>query len=154
MTLRPEYALGHSPYNAFLFAAVGEEQVGVPLTVLSALTRLGFDPWEVAARLSDLPREAATQSLATMIAKLPEGNWKASDSGAIAARLVHWLPGQSAHAVPPMEAAHIENRKMKTGLAKALAWAVLAAAVLFFTLHVFSSNNLEVDGGGGGSTQQ
>ena len=25
MTLRPEYSLGHSEYNAFLFAAVGEE---------------------------------------------------------------------------------------------------------------------------------
>ena len=28
MTLRPEYSLGHSAYNAFLFAAVGEEKVG------------------------------------------------------------------------------------------------------------------------------
>ena len=45
MTLRPEYSLGHSEYNAFLFAAVGEEKVGQPLTVLTALTRLGFDPW-------------------------------------------------------------------------------------------------------------
>jgi len=44
MTLRPEYSLGHSEYNAFLFAAVGEEKVGLPLTVLTALTRLGFDP--------------------------------------------------------------------------------------------------------------
>jgi hypothetical protein len=41
MTLRPEYSLGHSEYNAFLFAAVGEEKVGLPLTVLTALTRLG-----------------------------------------------------------------------------------------------------------------
>ena len=40
MTLRPEYSLGHSEYNAFLFAAVGEENVGT-LTVLTALTRLG-----------------------------------------------------------------------------------------------------------------
>ena len=53
MTLRPEYSLGHSEYNAFLFAAVGEEKVGLPLTVLTALTRLGFDPWQEAARLSD-----------------------------------------------------------------------------------------------------
>ena len=44
MTLRPEYLLGHSEYNAFLFAAVGEEKAGRPLTVLAALTRLGFDP--------------------------------------------------------------------------------------------------------------
>jgi hypothetical protein len=57
MTLRPEYSLGHSEYNAFLFAAVGEEKAGLPLTVLTALTRLGFDPWREAARLSDLPRK-------------------------------------------------------------------------------------------------
>ena len=44
MTLRPEYSLGHSEYNAFLFAAVGEEKARLPLTVLTALTRLGFDP--------------------------------------------------------------------------------------------------------------
>ena len=61
MTLRPEYSLGHSEYNAFLFAAVGEEKVGLPLTVLTALTRLGFDPWREAARLSDLPRETAAR---------------------------------------------------------------------------------------------
>jgi hypothetical protein len=143
MTLRPEYVLGHSPYNAFLFAAVGEEQIGGPLTVLSALTRLGLDPWEVAARLSDLPKETATQALAAMIATLPEGDWKASESGAIAARLVHSLPRQSAEAIPPMAAGHLQDKKMKSRFATALAWGLLAAALLFFTLHLFSNNNLE-----------
>lgn len=42
MALRPEYSLGHSRYNDFLFASIGEEKTGT-LTVLSALTRLGFD---------------------------------------------------------------------------------------------------------------
>jgi hypothetical protein len=143
MTLRPEYSLGHSPYNAFLFAAVGEEQVGVPLTVLSALTRLGLDPWEVAARLSDLPRETATEALTTMIATLPEGDWKLSESGAIAARLVHWLPGQSAQSIPPVEAEHMDDKKMKSGLGIWLAWGVLAVALLFLALHLQADNNLE-----------
>jgi hypothetical protein len=154
MTLRPEYALGHSPYNAFLFAAVGEEQIGVPLTVLSALTRLGLDPWDVAARLSDLPRATATQALATMIATLPEGDWKASEVEAIATRLVNCLPVQSSHAIPPVEAGHIGDRKMRSGFATMLAWGVLAAALLFFTLHLFSNNNLEFGRGAGVTTQQ
>src|SRR5436305_2548591 len=94
MTLRPEFALGHSPYNAFLFAAVGEEQIGMPLTVLSALARLGFDPWKEAARLSALPRETAARAFAVTIAMLPEGNWTASESETIATRLVSWLPRQ------------------------------------------------------------
>ena len=144
MTLRPEYALGHSPYNAFLFAAVGEEQVGVPLTVLSALTRLGFDPWQEAARLSDLPRETAARVLAVTIAMLPEGDWTSSEVETIAARLVSWLPGQSSQAIPPMESGRIGDRKMNLRLATVLAWGVLAAALIFFTLYLFSNNNLEV----------
>ena len=90
MALRSEYSLGHSEYNAFLFAAVGEEKIGMPLTVLTALTRLGIDPWQEAARLADLSKEAALRTLAATIAKLPEGDWKAADSEAIAARLLSW----------------------------------------------------------------
>jgi hypothetical protein len=103
MTLRPEYSLGHSPYNDFLFAVIGEEKTGMPLTVLTALTRLGFDPWQEAGRLSDLPRETAARALAATIATLPEGDWKASESGAIAARLVSWLPKRSSEAIPLVE---------------------------------------------------
>jgi hypothetical protein len=102
MTLRPECSLGHSEYNAFLFATVGEEKVGLPLTVLTALTRLGFDPWREAARLYDLPKETAARAFAVTIAMLPEGDWKVSDSEAIAACLVNWLPGRSALAIPPV----------------------------------------------------
>jgi hypothetical protein len=141
MTLRPEYSLGHSPYNAFLFAAIGEEQVGGPLTVLSALTRLGFDPWQEAARLAGLPRETAARVFAVTIAMLPEGDWKASESEAIAARLVNWLPGQVPQAIPLLQGEYVDNKRTKLRIATALAWGVLAAALLFFTLNLFSNNN-------------
>jgi hypothetical protein len=101
MTLRPEYALGHSEFNAFLFAPVGEDKAGYPLTVLSALARLGFDPWGEAARLSNLSVEAAVQALAATIARLPEGDWKASDTAGIAARLVACLPRRGVLPIPP-----------------------------------------------------
>jgi hypothetical protein len=153
MTLRPEYSLGHSPYNAFLFATVGEEQVGVPLTVLTALTRLGYDPWHEAARLSGLPEETAARAVAVTIAMLPEGDWKASESEAIAARLVSWLPGHSTQAIAPAEAGRIGGKKIKLGFATALAWSVLAAALLFLTLHLLSNNNLEFGHELGVSTQ-
>jgi hypothetical protein len=144
MTLRREFTLGHSPYNAFLFAKVGEEQVGGPLTVLTALTRLGFDPWQEAARLSDLPKGAAAHALAATIARLPEGDWKATDSEAIAARLVSSLPEHSANPIPPVTPPLSGDRKkMKPELARALAWGVLAAALLFFAVNYFSSNNFE-----------
>jgi hypothetical protein len=172
MTLRPEYALGHSPYNPFLFAAVGEERNGATLTVQSALTRLGFDPWREAARLSGLPRDTAAGALAVSIAMLPEGDWNASDSEAIATRLVTWLPAPgAAAAVPAVEAGRSEGNKIKTieridrierietmkpGFAATVAWSVLAAALLFFAMNFFSSNNLETGQGeaAGESTQQ
>lgn len=95
MTLRPEFTLAHSEFNAFLFAPVGVDKAGLPLTVLSALTRLGFDPWGEAARLSALPVDAATDALAKAIIRLPEGDWKRSDSASIAGRLVACLPRRS-----------------------------------------------------------
>jgi hypothetical protein len=145
MTLRPEYALGHSPYNAFLSAKVGVERTGQPLTVLTALTRLGYDPWQEAARLADLPRETAARAFAVAIAMLPEGDWKASDSEAIAARLVNELPGQSAQAIPPVDAGRNGGRKMNKniGVGMLLAWGLLAAAVLFLVVQLASNNNLE-----------
>ena len=41
MALAARFSLLHSDLNDFLFASVGEEQNGVTLSVVSALTRLG-----------------------------------------------------------------------------------------------------------------
>lgn len=46
MTLRPEYSLGHSAYNDFLFGSLGQDAAGTEVTMLSALSRLGIDPWQ------------------------------------------------------------------------------------------------------------
>lgn len=94
MTLRPEFALGNSEYNPFLFSPVDDEESEFPLTVLSALARLGIDPWQEAARLSALPREAAAQSLAEVLAKLPRKAREAASLAATATRLVSWLPAR------------------------------------------------------------
>lgn len=152
MTLRPEYALGHSPYNDFLFASVGEEKTGQQLTVLTALARLGFDPWQEAARLSKLPQEVATRVFAVTIAALPEGDWKSSDSEAIAARLVNCLPGRSVHAIPLLPGlrptADTERRSerdeaRKSPLATWLVLGVLAVAAVFLMFHLQADRNLE-----------
>jgi hypothetical protein len=159
MTLRPEFTLGHSEYNTFLFASVGEEAAGVQLTVLTALTRLGLDPWQEAARLSDLPREAAARALAAMIGALPAGDWKVSESGAIAARLVDCLPARSAPAVPSLKGLvptveRTEGSGMKPGREKWLVWGVIFVAVLTLTLYLQPDNNLEPASGAGVSTQR
>ena len=135
MALRPEFSLIPSEFNEFLFAPVGEEGNGLQLTVLSALTRLGFDPWVEAARLTDLPKETAVRALAAAIAVLPEGDWKVSDSWAIAARLVNRLPRRGAPAVQSPQGKSSMDQKTKSGAAIWLVCIVLAAAVLFAMLH-------------------
>jgi hypothetical protein len=86
------FSLRPSAFDDFLYAAIGEEDNGMVLTMLSALARSGVDPWGEAARLNELPRDAATKRLALMISRLPRGQWGQSATGDIAARLVALLP--------------------------------------------------------------
>ena len=95
MALPARFSLLHSDLNDFLFASVGEEHNGVTLSVVSALTRLGLDPWEQAARLTPLPKARAAEALATLIARLPIRRPLSSDDLAISQRLVELLPAQN-----------------------------------------------------------
>ncbi len=159
MTLRPEYSLGNSAYNAFLHAEVGEEANGTKLTVLTALTRLGVDPRLEAARLSDLPRDVAITALAASIARLPEGNWKAADAEAIALRLANFLPGHStaplqqpaprAGATRAPAAAAVPSSatpsaiRAKANLSTWLLWGVAMLALYFLFQQLQPDHNLE-----------
>jgi len=92
MALRPAYLRMNVEFDDFLFALVGEERNGMSLSVMSALTRLEFDPWEKAAQLSNLAASDAIHALASLIARLPVGRWELKDASVIAARLILLLP--------------------------------------------------------------
>lgn len=77
-------------FDAFLFASVDTEGNGGSLSVLSALARSDVDPWQEAAELARMPREAANQRLTSLIAALPDV--AASAPATIADRLVKLLP--------------------------------------------------------------
>src|SRR6185503_984992 len=81
-------------FDDFLYAPIGADRNEMPLTVLSALSRLDIDPWKEAAELSELPKDTATQRLAALVARLPGGRW-AADAKAIADRLIELLPRRS-----------------------------------------------------------
>lgn len=130
MGLRAEYSLGHSEFNEFLFALVGEEKSGSDLTVLSALARLGLDPWNEAARLSALPKEAATSALSATIARLPEGAWKVSESQSIALRLVDHLPRREARSTNSSPNGRSEEQRSASSSQNWLVWLALAAVIL------------------------
>ena len=80
MTAAASVTFFRPEFDDFLYAAVGLERNEMPLTVLSALSRLDVDPWKVAAELSQLPKKPATQRLASLLARLPGGRWAQTDA--------------------------------------------------------------------------
>jgi len=100
-----------STFDAFLYAAVGVEKNGMELSVVSALARFGVDPWQEAARLATLPQELAADGIRLLLDRLPEGGWPASDTAAIAARLVKLLPRGGSAVAPPVQSQAGNQRK-------------------------------------------
>jgi hypothetical protein len=92
MAMRAGFNLHHSDLQEFLFAPVWEENNGTPLSILSALARLGMDPWGEAARLAEMPRAAAVSALAAILARLPRSEPEVPDYSGISERLVQFLP--------------------------------------------------------------
>jgi len=92
-----------SEFEDFLFAPIGEDRNGMPLSVLSALARLDVDPWQEDAKLAPLSGETATQRLVSLIAALPDGPSAHPDPRTIAARLIALLPGRAGSKIPSRE---------------------------------------------------
>jgi hypothetical protein len=131
MALSARFSLLHSDLNDFLFASVGEEQNGVTLSVVSALTRLGLDPWEEAARLTPLPKARAAEALATLIARLPICRRLSSDDLVISQRLVELLPDQ--------KPAPLQIRRATWSGQKNYWWALIVFASLAVATAVLAS---------------
>jgi hypothetical protein len=130
--LPPAFSLLRSEFNEFLFAPIGEEGNDTLLTVLSALARLGLDPWQESARLALLSREKATQSLASMIANLPNGRWAQADVGAIAARLIALLPTKRVAASPSRAIAY--DKYPKHSQIVRFVFIAIVGGVMFFAV--------------------
>ena len=92
MTLRGSFRPLRPDLDRFLFATVGDEIDGVPLSVISALTRLGLDPRQEAERLSSLSNREAVEQLARLIVELPGLFRPLDEAREIADRLIQLLP--------------------------------------------------------------
>ena len=80
-----------SRYDAFLFASLCETDE-MTLSVLSVLARQDVDPWQEAARLTQLSRDQAINSLASKIWKSNSERWSPSEASILAVRLIELLP--------------------------------------------------------------
>jgi hypothetical protein len=92
MALRRFYAPLRPDLNNFLFAAVGAERNGIPLSMISALAQLDLDPWDEAGRLSSMARQEAVERLIGLILRLPSLHWPSSQVRQIAEGLIDALP--------------------------------------------------------------
>lgn len=126
--------------DRFLFAAVGEEVDGIPLSVLSALARLGLDPRGEATRLSHLAGGIAADQLARTLARLPGQRWTASELRRIAGGLIVLLPRATTSASIGGDAGSV---KTSTRVSPLLIVLALAGAVL---IGLVSQGSLSFDG--------
>jgi hypothetical protein len=92
VALRESFQPLRPDLDGFLFATIGAERNGIPLSMVSALTLLGLDPWEEAGRLSSLGKREAVEQLARLILELPGTNRPLAEAREIASGLVEQLP--------------------------------------------------------------
>ena len=94
------HSLG-TEFNDFLFALVGEDRNGMPLSVVSVLARMNLDPWVEAACLADLPAETAARKLAAWLDALSDPALKPAGPDTRALGLIALLPRRVTHTAPP-----------------------------------------------------
>ncbi len=108
-------------FDAFLFAPIGEDTNGMPLTLLSVLARLGIDPWEEAADLAHLPLEPALQRLSSRLEAMSTGRpASAADTVNIATRLIallHRAPAPKASTPDPRPPLKLDGQSKGAKLA-------------------------------------
>jgi hypothetical protein len=97
MGLRHSFRPLRPDLDKFLFAQVGDEIDRIPLSVLSALTGLGLDPWNEAGRLSSLSKREAVEQLARLIAEMRRNPRPLGEAREIADGLIALLPQQQLH---------------------------------------------------------
>jgi len=115
MTMRagPGSALGPE-YDPFLFASIGVDRNGMPVSVLSGLARSDLDPWQEAARLAGLPGKSAIEVLAALIETLPGNTSGQSEARTAATHLIGLLPRPRAECSAPGQTPNSLDAMMKS----------------------------------------
>lgn len=122
-------------FNSFLFAPVGEDRNGMLVSVLSALARVGVDPWEEAKQLAGLSAESARIRLDKMIAVLPGIPSLTVDHQAVANRLVALLPrgtSLAASVSSTVTGGDETERKRKLGYITFIVFLVISQSMMLF----------------------
>ena len=120
-------------FNDFLFALVGEDRNGMPLSVVSVLARMDLDPWVEAANLADLPAETAVRKLASWLDALSDPALKPTSPDSRAVRLIALLPQRATPNSPPTPD---RTGAVATARPQALIKTILVAIYLILSLGI------------------
>jgi hypothetical protein len=137
-----------SEFDEFLFAPLGEDQNGLPLSVVSLFGRMNLDPWQEAGNLAALSAEAAGKRLALCLDTLTDPTLREAHSKATVLRLLALLPRHVSSAVQApvvvagAVAAHDPRTRMRTIFFIASAIALVASQLL--TAHRYAPTQSEV----------
>ena len=128
-------------FDRFLYASVGDDNNGMPLTVLSALARIDVDPGEAASKLTQLPQESAVTQLASLLGALRNAPVAGLDPVRIAPPLIALLPCPRDHA-PLMLKAFAQATRTKHPAAVSTLLTVLTY-VIFMLLSQWLMGSLQ-----------
>ena len=115
-----------SDLEQFVYADVAVDPNGMELSVLSALSRHGLDPWQEAQRLALLPRVAAADGLAQILRAVPAVQSLRLDVKVLADRLVALLPVQR-----PVLAGQVPSTRSATPMQMPRGLTLVAMAAIF-----------------------
>jgi hypothetical protein len=88
-----------SEFDEFLFTPLGEDQNGLPLSVVSLLARLNLDPWQEARNLAELPAELAAKRMADSLDSVADPILRTAITESVVRRALARLPRRLSAAV-------------------------------------------------------
>jgi hypothetical protein len=98
MSADPKASLG-SEFDDFLFTPLGEDQNGLPLSVVSLLARLNLDPWQEARNLAELPGEVAARRMAASLDSVADPILRTAITECVVLRALARLPRRMSVAI-------------------------------------------------------
>lgn len=125
-----------SGFDTFLYTSLGQDENGVPLSMLSVFARRDTDPWEEAAKLCRLPKISAVAELSRMLDAGAASSLSAHDQGLLAARLIALLPALPRDS-PLALRAHLNSawlNKRNAGIAYGVAILLLYLGLVWFNV--------------------
>ena len=122
-------------FDTFLYASIGQDKNGVPLSMLSVFARRDADPWDEAAKLCQLPKASALSTIAEVLDAGAPHPLDPDDQALRAARLFALLPSSLD---TPLEFRTLLRTTLSNKRHASIAYGV-AIILLFFGLAWFNA---------------